>query len=166
MANNQFSKRIIRLNKDMICISTNVLFNEFLRKIVAMNVISLWKCQEVISRTTRATSHSNCHSLAVTLFNISLLIKHIIENSLFCEQLGRIGLWSNLQWLAFPDLFADGIARFATGLELARYVCSARGNWDNYKSEDEFATSNKEDKEADNIEEPLDDQYALYGMYN
>lgn len=41
MANNRFDKKIILLNKEKICLSANVLSNEFLRETVAMNIISL-----------------------------------------------------------------------------------------------------------------------------
>ena len=40
MANNQFSKKIILLNKEMICSSAMSLSNEILRKIVTLNAIS------------------------------------------------------------------------------------------------------------------------------
>lgn len=41
MANNRFNERSILLNKEKICTSTNTIFNEFLREIVAINMISL-----------------------------------------------------------------------------------------------------------------------------
>ncbi len=49
MANNRFGKRIILLNKEKISPSANASSNEFLRKTVAMNVISFWKCREAVS---------------------------------------------------------------------------------------------------------------------
>ncbi len=89
------------------------------------------------------------------------------EDSFFCKQLGQTGLQSNLQQLAFPELFPDGTIRLAIGLELNRYVYIAHRNWDNYKLNDEVVASNEEnDKEIEYIEGPLDDSYALYGIYN
>lgn len=130
-------------------------------------MIFLWRCRKAVFRTTGATSHGNRHSLAAKLPDISLLVKHMTEDSLFREQLGRTGLQSNLQQSAFPDLFADSTVRFATGLELSRYVYAARGNWNNYKPDDEVAASDKEnDEETEDIEGPPDDPYALYGVYN
>ncbi len=165
MANNRFGERIILLNKKKIRPSVNALSDEFLREIVAMNVISLWKCREAVSQTIGATSHGNHHSLAAKLPDILLLVKHMTEDSFFREQLGRTGLRSNLQQLAFPDLFADGIACLATGLELGRYVYAARGNWDNYEPDDEFAADDEKNDEGE-MEGLPDDPYALYGVYD
>ena len=128
MANDRFGKKIILLNKKMICPSVNVLSDEFLRETVIMNMIFFWKCQEAISRTIRTTLHGNCHSFAAKLPNILLLVKNMTKNSLFCEQLGQKRLQSNFQQLTFLDLFADGTACLAISLKLGKYICATRGN--------------------------------------
>ncbi len=92
MADDRFGERIILLNKEKIRLSANATSDEFLREIVAMNVISLWKCREAVSHAMRATSHGNRHSVAAKLPDISLLVKHMTEDFLFCEQLGRTGM--------------------------------------------------------------------------
>ena len=68
--------------------------------------------------------------------------------------------------MVFPDLFINDTIRLATGLKLCKYVCAARENWDNYKPENEFVAGNEEDKELENIERFLGNQYALYSVYN
>ncbi len=83
MADDQFDERIVLLNKEKVCSFANTSTNEFLRKIVSMNMISLWKCREAVSRATGATLHGNCHSFAIKVPDISLLMKHIIEDSFF-----------------------------------------------------------------------------------
>ncbi len=88
MADDRFSERIILLNKEKVCPSANASTDEFLREIVLMNVISLWKCREAVSRAIEATLHGNCHSLTTKVPDISLLMKYIIEDSVFQEQLG------------------------------------------------------------------------------
>ncbi len=85
MDNDRFGEKIILLNKERIGLFANTSSDKFLRETVAMNVISLWKCQEAVSQTTGAISHGNCHSLAVKLSDVSLLVKHMTEDSLFCE---------------------------------------------------------------------------------
>ncbi len=165
MADNRFGKRIILLNKKKIRPSANVSSNEFLRKTVAMNVISLWKCREAVSQTTGATSHGNCHNFATKLLDVSLLIKHMTKDSFFHEQLGWTGLRSNLQQSTFPDLFADGTACLATGLELGGCVYVAHRNWDNYEPDNEVAADNEENDEEE-MEKSSDDPYALYDMYD
>ena len=60
----------------------------------------------------------------------------------------------------------DGIVCLVIGLELDRYIYTFHGNWDNYKSEDEFAAGDEEDKKLEDMKESLDNQYALYGMYD
>lgn len=72
--------------------------------------------------------HGDCHSLTAKLPNILLLVKYIIENSLFHEQLDQIGSKYNLHQSAFLDLFADNTTCFTTGLKLNRYVCAAYRN--------------------------------------
>ncbi len=72
---------------------------------------------------------------------------------------------NNLQQLALSDLFADGTAYFATGLELGRYIYSACKNWDNYEPDNKVAADNeKNDKEE--MEGLLDNLYALYDVYD
>ncbi len=109
--------------------------------------------------------HGNCHSLAAKLPNILLLIKYIIEDSLFREQLGWIGPQSILQQLAFPDLFADDTACLATGLELDRYVYATYRNWDNYEPDNEVAVGNEEnDEKMEDIKGSPDNLYAFYDI--
>lgn len=132
-----------------------------------MNVISLGKSREVVSRTTKATSHSNFHSLAAKLLDVLFFVKHMTENSLFCQNLGRTGLQSNLQQSAFPDLFANGTTCFATSLELSRYIYVVCEIWDNYKPDDGVVAGNEEnDEEIEDIKGPPDNLYAFDGIYN
>lgn len=112
----------------MICLSVNTSFNEFLRKIPAINIISFWNCQKAIFCIIKATLHNNCHSLAIKLLSILLLVEYITKDSLFYEQLGRIRLQNNLKDLAFSDLFIDGTIYFTIGLELGRYIYAAYRN--------------------------------------
>lgn len=44
------------------------------------------------------------------------------KDSFFHKQLGWTGLQNNLQQLAFPNLFADGITYLITDLKLGRYI--------------------------------------------
>lgn len=159
-------KRIILLNKEKIRLSANVTSDEFLREIIAMNVIFLWKCQEAVFYTTKVTSHGNQHSLAAKLLNILLLVKHMTEDFLFHEQLGWTGMRINRPKSAFPDLFIEGTARLSTGIELARYIPSARGNWDNYKPDDNIVAELEENDDKDIGKSPSDNPYELYGIYN
>ncbi len=116
---------------------------------MAMNMISLWKSRKAVSQTIGATSYGNCYSLAAKLPNVLLLVKYMIEDSFFREQLGRTGLQSYLQQLAFPDLFADSTVCLATGLELGRYVYAAYKNCDNYEPHNEVVANNEENDEEE-----------------
>ena len=95
----------------------------------------------------------------------------MIEDSFFREQLGRTGLRNNCTKYAFRDLFAEGVARLSTGVELGRYVQAARGNWDNYNPDDAADPDNEyEDDEDDENENmgggPPEDLDELYGVYD
>lgn len=87
IADNLFGKKIILLNKEKICPFANVLSDEFLRETMAMVVIFLWKCQKVISCTIGATLYNNCYSFAAKLPNVLLLVKHMMKDFFFYEQL-------------------------------------------------------------------------------
>ena len=171
MADDQFGERIVLFNKEKVRPSANASTDEFLRKIVSMNVISLWKCREAVSRTIRATLHGNRHSLATKVHDASLLVKHMIEDSFFREQLGRTGLRNNRTEYAFRDLFAEGVARLSTGVELGKYVQAARGNWDNYNPDDAADPDNEYKDDEDDENENMgggspDDPDELYGVYD
>ncbi len=116
------------------------------------------------------TLHGNCHSLAARLSDILLLVKHIIEDTLFYEQFGRRGMWNHAQESAFPDLFAESKALLSTSIELARYVSFPYGNWDNYDSnesnDDNVAAGVNKNDDDENMGGPPDNSYKLYGMYN
>lgn len=49
----------------------------------------LWKYKEVIACITGATSHENHHLLVSTFLDMSLLIKYLVEDAAFKEQLGK-----------------------------------------------------------------------------
>ena len=96
IADNWFGEKIMLLNKEKICQSANASSDEFLRTIMTMNVISLWKCWKVVYCITGATLHSKRHNLSVKLPDILLLVKYMTEYSLFYEQLGWTWLQNNL----------------------------------------------------------------------
>lgn len=168
MANERFSEKIVLLNKEKVCLSTNTNTNKFLRKFVSMNVISLWKCQKAVSRVIRAILHSNCHSFATKVSEVFLLMKHMIKDSFFQKQLGWIELRNNYTEYAFKDLFAKRIARIFTDMEICRYIQTARRNQNNYNPDDlvNLDNENKDDKNKNMGKKPPEDLNELYGIYN
>ncbi len=128
MADDRFGERIILLNKEKVFPSANAKFDEFLRKTVVLNILSLRLYKEVVLRATDTTSHSNCHFFVVKLLDISLLVKHMIDNSIFEEMLGHTGIPNNIAISAFPDLFYIGSVYLSNDIALSRYIDSAQGN--------------------------------------
>ncbi len=173
MADDQFGEKIILLNKEKVRPFANAKSDEFLRETVALNVLSLWACKEAVSRATGATSHGNCHSLVAKLPDVSLLVKHMTDNSIFDEKLGRTGTRNNTTISAFPDLFYTGATHLSNGIALNRYVNSARGNQDNYNQDDDVIsdTANNDGPESE-PEDPNrpevdpDDPDEFYGVYD
>ncbi len=88
------------------------------------------------------------------------------EDSLFREQLDQIGMRNKGPKLAFSDLFTKGTTRLSTDIELARYISSARRNWDNYEPDDNIAAGVKENDDRDIGRSPLNNPYELYSIYN
>ncbi len=173
MADDRFGERIILLNKEKVCPSANAKSDEFLRETMALNVLSLWSCKEVVLRATGATSYGNRHSLVAKLPDVSLLVKHMIDDSIFEKKLGRTGLPNNTLISIFPDLFYVGSAHLSNGIALSRYVDSAQGNWDNFNLDDEYMsdTANNDGPESE-LEDPNgprdnpDDPDELDGIYD
>lgn len=127
MADNRFGETIIMLNKEKVRPSANAKSDSFLREMVALNVMSLWKCKEVMARITGATSHENYYLLVSTFPDMSLLVKHLVEDAAFEEQLGR-GIGKEIQ---LPDFFSEGTTNISSGVALENYLNRARENWDN-----------------------------------
>lgn len=128
MTDDRFDEKIILLNKEKVRPFVNAKSNEFLREIVVPNILSLWSCKEVISQATGATSYGNYHSFVAKLSDISLLVKHMIDDSILNEKLGRTGIQNNTTISAFPDLFYTGATYLSNGIALTRYVNSIHGN--------------------------------------
>lgn len=91
---------------------------------VALNVILLGKCKKVIARVTRVTSHENQHLLVSTFPDISLLIKHLIENIAFEKQLGR-GMEKKAQ---LSDIFSKDTTNIFNKVKLENYLNCIQGN--------------------------------------
>lgn len=149
MADDCFREKIILLNKEKVQPSANTKLDEFLREMVALNVLSLCKCREAMSQTTGATSHGNRHSLVAKLPDVSLLIKHMTGDSIFQEKLGRCGTRNGNVPSLFADPFSHITTCLSTGLPQSRYVYELRGNWDNYEMS---STPVDADNENDNNE--------------
>lgn len=73
-ANDQFGKTIIKENKDKIRPLLNTTSNEFLREIVALNIISLIKIRKVIVRKSCSIHQDNYHLVVNNTVDISKLV--------------------------------------------------------------------------------------------
>lgn len=151
MADDRFGEKIILLNKDKVCPSVNAKSDEFLRETVALNVLSLWLYKKAVSSATSATSHGNRHFLIAKLPDVSLLVKHMTDNFIFDEKLGRIGTQNNTTISAFPNVFYIRAAYLSNNIALSRYVNSAHSNWDNYNQDNDFMsdTANNDSPESE-----------------
>lgn len=89
--------------------------------------MSLWKCKEVIARVTGATSYKNHHLLVSTFFDILLLIKHLVKDAVFEQQLGKeIG-----KEILLCNVFSEGTISISSRVALENYMNHARKNWQN-----------------------------------
>ena len=128
MANDQFGEKIILLNKEKVCSSANTKSDEFFRKTVAFNVLSFWSYKEAVLQVTGATSYSNCYSFVAKLLNVFLLVKHMINDSIFKKKLSHIDIPNNIPIFAFLDLFYIGSIYLLNDITLSKYIDSAQGN--------------------------------------
>ena len=173
MSDDQFGERIILLNKEKVCPFTNAKTDEFFKETVVLNILSFWLCKKAVSRAIRATFHNNRHSLVAKLLDASLLVKHMIDNSIFEEKLGRTGISNNTAMFVFPNLFYIGSAHLSNGIALSRYVDSAQGNWNNFdldnRSMSDTANNNGPESEPEDPNGPgdnPDNPDKLDGIYD
>lgn len=122
MSNNQFGEKIILLKKEKICPSINAKTDEFFKKMVAFNILSLWLYKEVVLQAINATFYDNYHSFIAKLSDIFLLVKYIINDSIFKKKLGYTGMLNNTIISTFPNLFYIGSTHLSNNIALSRYV--------------------------------------------
>lgn len=124
MADNRFGKTIIMLNKEKVQPLANAKSDSFLCKTVALNVMLLWKCKEIMARITWATFYGNRHLLVSIFPDMSLLVTHLVEHKAFEEQLER-GMEKETQ---LPDVFSEGTTNISSGVALKNYLNRAQEN--------------------------------------
>lgn len=78
----------------------------------------LWKCKKVMASVTGVTSYKNHCLLVFTFFNMFLLIKPLVKNVVFEEQLGK-GIKKETQLL---DIFSESTTNIFSGLILGNYL--------------------------------------------
>lgn len=66
---------------------TNTKLDKFLRKIVALNILLLWKYKEIVLYTIDVMSYGNYYSLIITLLDVFLIIKHMPGDLIFQKKL-------------------------------------------------------------------------------
>ena len=146
----RFGETIIKLCKEKVRPSSNAKSDEFLREVVAPNVLSLWKIKEVMARATQSTSHGNHHSLVGNSSDLCLLVKILVEDKVFELESGR-----GTKKTEFVDLFIRGSRIIAAGGPLEEYQRRARGNWKNSSAQDSelFADYEAEDSDDNIVDE-------------
>lgn len=171
MANDHFRKRIILLNKEKVRPLVNIKSDKFLKEVVALNILLLWKCKAAVLCTTGATLYGNRYFLVAKLLDVSLLIKHIADNSILEEKLSQCRAQNSNILFMFIDLFTEKATHFSIRIPISRYVHEARGNWDNYKMGPtpvaiDNKTGNNDASNKDAEGPPDNDLDELYGVYN
>lgn len=112
---NWFDKTIIKKNKDKVRPSANAILHEFLKEIVALNIISLTKTRKVMNRENGAVNHGNYYSAINNTIHISKLFQLLVEDGMFEEYLGQMCDAETL------DLFLRKTAKMTTKISLHKY---------------------------------------------
>lgn len=89
--------------------------DKFLKKIVALNIISLIKIREIIARENNVTNHSNYYLTVNNIVDISKLVQLLVKNGVFEEQL------SQKCKVEILDLFAYKIIKITNRIPLYKY---------------------------------------------
>lgn len=73
----------------------------------ALNVTSIWKCEEgVLHAPSGATPSGNRNSTVTKYSDVSLIVEHLMKDSVFKKQLSRRGSRKNGFSSELPDLFS------------------------------------------------------------
>lgn len=141
----RFGKTIIKLYKEKVKPLSDTKSDEFLREVVALNILSLWKIKKVMARVTQSTSHRNHYSLVGNSSDLCLLVKILVEDKVFELESGR-----GTKETKFVDLFICGSRIIAAGSLLEEYQGWARGNWKNSLTQDSELFADYEAEDSDN----------------
>lgn len=87
-------------------------------------MLLLWNSKKVFLQVTRSISYSNRLLTVCNYLDVCYLIKLLINETVFYEQLRKGVIRSNLS-----DLFANGSASLIKRVLLTEYITSSRGNW-------------------------------------
>lgn len=151
--NDQFGETIIKLYKEKVRPSSNTKLDKFLQEVIAPNVLSLWKIKEVMAKATWFISHGNHHLLVGSTFDLSLLVKILVEDKIFKLEPGR-----DAKDTKFVDLFACGSSKIGLGSLLKEYQHWAQGNWKTGLAQDDNFF---EEYETEDLEDELDRRIDL-----
>lgn len=145
MFDDRFGERIILSNKKKVRPSANAKIDEFLGITMALNVLSLWLYKEAVLQATDTIFHGNYYSFIAKLPDVSLLAKHMINNSIFKEKLGCTSMSNNTAISAFPDFFYIGSAHLSNNIALSRYIDSTQDNYNNFNLDNGFMSNTAND---------------------
>ena len=144
-AHDCFGETIIKKNKDQLKPSANATSGKFLKETIALNIISLAKTREIISRERGITNYGNHYSAINNIVDISKLVQLLVEDGIFEEQLGRKCEAET------SDVFVPRIEKMATGISLHKYQIRTKGNWNKTPSDSDQKSdeNNKTDLDTD-----------------
>lgn len=132
MADDQFCKKIILLNKEKIYLFTNAKLDKFLEKIVVFTILSLLSYNQVVSYIIDTASYNNYHFFIFKIPDISFLIKYITNDSIFNKKSYCIGIQNNIIMFLFPNLFDIKVIYFSNSIALRKYINFVHSNWYSY----------------------------------
>lgn len=127
----------------------------------------------MVSYAIDVTSHNNHHFFVAKLSNISFLVKHLTNDSIFKEKLGRTSTQNNIIMSAFPNLFYSKAVHFLNGIALSQYINFVHNNWDNYNQDNDFISnttnnnsSKSEPKNPNQLKINPNNLNKFYNIYN
>ena len=105
-----------------------------------------------MARVIGATSYGNHHLLVSTFPNISLLVKHLVKDAVFEQQLGR-GMGKETQ---LCDIFSEETINISSKVVLENYVNCARRNWQNTTTQNTTVQATVEDNSNEDINNTIE----------
>lgn len=140
-ANDCFGETIIKKFKDNVNLLANAISDKFLKKIVALNILSLAKIRKIMAQKSDATNQGNYYSMINNIVDVTKLVQLQVEECVFEKLVGQ------KCEIKTSELFALKTVEILTGILLHKYQMHIKGNQN--KTSQDSDQANNEGNETD-----------------
>ena len=108
----RFGEPVFKLSKEKSRPSAYAKTGNFLREVVSLNSLALWKSKEVMARATGATDHTSHHAEVDPFVDVRVIVNLLLEEKAFQELPDRGS--GEHEETKHADLFSNGSAKICS----------------------------------------------------